>query len=622
MPVRTTLGGIGVVIDLGSRDYYGYRDDALALIPILTPLWTDLHASDPGIVTLELVSGVADNLSLYEDRRANENFLATCNERASALKFARFATYSPRQNTSAIVSQSMTFSGAGLLTAGFPMASVATQGQEQVRFELREDYNVLAPGVVALDFIEGETVTEVLGDSDGLADQTFTLSNAPVAYNPDGTSSLQIWVDEGAGAILWTQVNDFIDSGATDKEYVAWVDEFDVVEIQFGDGVNGKIPAAGTDNVTSVARIGGGIIGNQVGTNLVTEILDTSFAFVTSGTNPAVPQGGQEKESIEEMKINIPRWIRQNNREVTEDDYALEAELVGGVASAKAVRGDLVGGSVYEIYVYLRAAGADPSPAGTWNSRTEVGTGLIGQVGTACTAKKCGPVKVEVQGPYKVRPWLTIAVYIHDNFLRSQVVTRVERCMSACLNGYEIDTDGKALGVEADIPEQKDGTTLPAGYPRNMSDDLKKSFLNQMLESVDGVDYVEITRMQREPYARKLYAFGSNPTWSEIVVGATTTRETWTVEFNAVTTFTVTGSISGLQAATGTLGVAYTSDGGEISFTLTAGSIVTFAGNRYEIVTGPYLDTLSIGEFELLTNYVGNDTVAATQTLTYFGGIT
>lgn len=622
MPVRTSLGGVGVVVTLGSRDYYGYRDDALALIPLLTTLWTDLHPSDPGVVTLELFSGIADNLSLYEDRQANENFLATCTQRASGLKFARFATYSPRQNTSAVVTLNMTFSGAGALTAGFAMASVATQGQDAVRFELRTTYNVLAPGTVALEFIEGETVEEILGDSDGLADQTFSLTDAPVAYNPDGTSSLQILVDEGAGFILCTEVNDFLDSAAADLHYVVWVDEFDRVEVQFGDGVNGKIPSSGNDNVKSIARIGGGVVGNQVGINLITEILDTSFAFVTSGTNPATPQGGEDKESLDEMKVNIPRWIRQNDREVTEDDYALEAELVGGVASAKAVRGDAVGGSVYEMYVYLRAAGADPVPAGTWNPRTEVGTGLVGQVGTACTAKKEGPTKIVMGSLNKVRPWLTIAVYIHDNFLQTDVITRVERCLSACLNGYEIDTDGKALGVEADIPVQRDGTTLPDGYPRNMGDDLKKSYLNQMLESIDGVDYVEITRLQREPYARKLYDFDSNPTFSEIEVDDVA-RQTLTVQFTSPTTFTVTSDVLGLQPTTGTLGVAWNGTGALLcTFTITAGVIPNFTGNRYEIKLGPYLDTLSMDEFELLTNYVGGDTVAAVQTLTYSGGIT
>ncbi|MDY6988040.1 MAG: invasin domain 3-containing protein [Thermodesulfobacteriota bacterium] len=68
-----------------------------------------------------------------------------------------------------------------------------------------------------------------------------------------------------------------------------------------------------------------------------------------------------------------------------------------------------------------------------------------------------------------------------------------------------------------------------------------------------------------------------NGTMSAVTVSPTNTvTENWTVACTAAAvdggTFSVTGSVSGLQAATASVGTAYTSDGGEVSFTISDGS--------------------------------------------------
>jgi hypothetical protein len=570
------------------------------------------------MVTLELFCAVADNLSFYSDRNANENFLATCTQRASGLKFAKFANYSIRQNTSAVVDITFTVSGAGTIAAGFQVGSQETQAQEALTFELRSAITAIGAGTYVGEVIEGETSEEILGSSDATADQSFELENTPLAFDPDGTSSLQVWVKDGANP--WEQYtqatdNDFSASTATSKHYIVNIDEFDIVEVQFGDGVNGIIPPSGTDNIKAIGRFGGGLLGNQVGQSLITEILESSPGIVTAVTNGTnVPQGGQDKETLDELKTNIPDWIRRNDRCVTEEDYAAAALTIGGVGATKAARGE----SNYQMNIYVRAAGTNPNPSGTWNARTESGTGLLGQIGAYVNARREGPVELVITGPYLVRTFITADVYVKDTYFQWEVQESVERAISACLNGYEIDSDGSSLGDEDDIPTN---APLPKGFPRTMGNDLKLSYFHQMLESIAGVDYVDIKRFQRDPYARKLTSFGSDATFGQITVGNNTVRETWTVKFLSETTFEVYGSIAGLQTATGTVGVAYTSDGSEISFTITAGSIPNFKENRYEIVVGPYLNNLEMGNYELLTNYVGLDTVYATHTLNYSGGI-
>ena len=61
-----------------------------------------------------------------------------------------------------------------------------------------------------------ETVhDEVLGGSTGRRDQTFTLAQTPVL-----AGSLTLTVDQGEGAEVWTEVDDFYSSGPDSRHYV------------------------------------------------------------------------------------------------------------------------------------------------------------------------------------------------------------------------------------------------------------------------------------------------------------------------------------------------------------------------------------------------------------------
>jgi hypothetical protein len=69
-----------------------------------------------------------------------------------------------------------------------------------------------------------------------------------------------------------------------------------------------------------------------------------------------------------------------------------------------------------------------------------------------------------------------------------------------------------------------------------------------------------------------------NGTMSSVTTSPTTATETWTITCNNVAVpasevFSVTGSVSGLQTAEATVGVAYESDNGEVAFTISDGAV-------------------------------------------------
>ena len=157
-----------------------------------------------------------------------------------------------------------------------------------------------------------------LGSSDGIENQEFTLTYAPLI-----TGSLVLEVDEGTGFTSWSQRDNFLSSNANSKDYVVEIKADDTVIIKFGDGTRGKIPAAGVDNIRVYYRTGADVDGN-VGASTIT-VNKEGISFVNRIWNPRQATGWTEKEgSTEEdlarVKIEGPASIRVLNRGITGPD--------------------------------------------------------------------------------------------------------------------------------------------------------------------------------------------------------------------------------------------------------------------------------------------------------------
>ena len=92
-PPRILQIGNRPIIDYVTKDYDGFREGMLALIPQLLPSWSDRSESDFGVVLIELFAYVADILSYYQDRVANEAYLSTATQRRSVAELLRLIGY-------------------------------------------------------------------------------------------------------------------------------------------------------------------------------------------------------------------------------------------------------------------------------------------------------------------------------------------------------------------------------------------------------------------------------------------------------------------------------------------------------------------------------------------------
>lgn len=319
-------------IDYTSRDYESFRQLMLSQLSILMPEYTDHSQTDAGIVILELFAKGLDVISYYLDAIANETLLPTCKRLSSAEVWCNILSYTPRYATPSRIMQVFKLTAAQTSDYVIPAGTrIKTQGsvtEPEVIFETVEDLTIPSGNLgnetnqdgnykYSVEAVQGVTVNgELVGSSDGSANQTFELHYSPVIMN-----DVEIWINEGAGFELWTKVDRFVDSGSTSKHYMLRRASDNSTIVVFGDGTLGKIPAVFDDGIYANYRVGGGTVGN-VGAMTV-NVLDTNLALVDETYNPDEAfEKGFDDETLEEIKANAPRHSELKWGALTLQDFS------------------------------------------------------------------------------------------------------------------------------------------------------------------------------------------------------------------------------------------------------------------------------------------------------------
>lgn len=345
----TALGtGVTLPIDYSSRDYQSILNDLLTAIPSYLPEWTSTSPSDLGIALLELFSYQADILNYYVDRIGNEAFLPTAQQLSSVYNLAYLIDYTPTgvSPSSAVLTLGvMNGSPSFTLAARSQFSTASTSASLPITFEtsVAHSFPANATGATVyyssttengidtpITVIQGESVySEAIGTSNGTASQDYTLYNTGVIEN-----SVIVYVDEGAGAMPWTPVQHLSDVGPYDASYALAIDATGVIYVNFGDGVNGRIPNPQA-LISATYRVGGGSSTN-VGANQIT-VDKTQLGYFSTVTNTVGATGGADAENISQIQNNAPKSITAAGRCVSIQDYAAVALTVPGVAKAQAV---------------------------------------------------------------------------------------------------------------------------------------------------------------------------------------------------------------------------------------------------------------------------------------------
>jgi hypothetical protein len=184
--------------------------------------------------------------------------------------------------------------------------------------------------------IQGQTVEEnPIGSSSGETNQQFTLSRVPYVL-----TSGRIFVDEGGGEYEWTVRTSLTSSLASDRHCVIDPQTDGTAILVFGDGVNGRIPPIGTNNIRGIYRIGADLSGN-IGANTLTVNRDGVGVF-RSIWNPRqgkfwVSADWASQEALERAKVRGPQQLRTLYRAVSPTDCEVLASTFINVNGVRPV---------------------------------------------------------------------------------------------------------------------------------------------------------------------------------------------------------------------------------------------------------------------------------------------
>ena len=353
MPHRSPSQSDTPQIDLTARDHPTIVAELEDFVRQTRPdLWSDFFRANLGETLIEMLALVGDMLSYGQDSIANEVFVSTARREDSALRFARSIGYKPRRPTSASVTVTALSVPEEVVQNGGAVPSGQTiSGLDGITYELEDNVEIPA-GTTSheLTLREGENQEETF-DADGQAGQTIETSFGSVE---DG--SWKVYVGPVVEDNLWAEVNS-VAVGADDGTKTIYEVSFTSegrLRITFGGGATG--PTATTSKapdstITVQYRTTEGEGGNaplssisgsiniQVGATIATD--GTIVANSGTGTTVAatyentqnVATGGQDRESLEEMRFNIPAFLRSLDKVISIEDYDPQIIRASGIGA-------------------------------------------------------------------------------------------------------------------------------------------------------------------------------------------------------------------------------------------------------------------------------------------------
>ena len=322
--------------DYTDKDFDAIRARLRNMIPTVFPTWTDEDTANFGNLLVELYAWSADVLGKYQDNQAMEAFIATVTQRRNIIALAKLTGFRPRGQTASTVDLTLTISAPPTGTVTLPVGTVARTEQivDPAKFQFLGSVEWL-PG-------SGGSRTVTAENSEPRS-ETFTSSlRANQDFRLNGTPFLDASAIISDASGLWTEVQDFLSSTASSRDFVVLVDQDNRATIRFGNGVNGQIP---NGTITVVYKVGGGIRGSRVeaGTirkleGVATDSFGNPVTITVSNTNAS--SLALDRQTTEQIRVMAPMQNRALTRSVSREDFEIHALEVAGVSRALMLTAD------------------------------------------------------------------------------------------------------------------------------------------------------------------------------------------------------------------------------------------------------------------------------------------
>jgi uncharacterized phage protein gp47/JayE len=138
--------GERVPIDYLAKDFGSFRRALSEFSALRYPAWVERSEADLGVVLMEALAAIADELSYYQDRVAAESTLQTATQRLSVLRHARLVDYEPAPATTATTVLQLDVNRPGTIDTPLAFRALGADGSV-VDFEVEDPATGLAgPG--------------------------------------------------------------------------------------------------------------------------------------------------------------------------------------------------------------------------------------------------------------------------------------------------------------------------------------------------------------------------------------------------------------------------------------------------------------------------------------------
>jgi hypothetical protein len=250
---------------------------------------------------------------------------------------------------------------------------------------------------------------------DAEAGSAYALLNRPMtARRP----AVTLTSDTGIVQELWQAQRDLLTTQPEQTHFVVESEADQSALLRFGDGRNGRRPAAGTD-FSATYRVGNGRRGN-LGADALHHAV-TGLAQVTAVRNPLPATGGMDPESMEKARQAAPYAYRRQERAVTPADYEAMAMRHPDVQRAAATF--RWNGHGYTVFVTVDRFGNRP-----------VTPEFEAELRAQLDAVRMAGYDLEVDAPRFVSLEIGLFVCTDRDHFRAQVKQDILRALSASRN--------------------------------------------------------------------------------------------------------------------------------------------------------------------------------------------
>lgn len=154
-------------VDYQARDFWSFRRALTDFASQRYPDWKDRLEADAGMMMLEVMSALGDELAYYQDRIAREAYLETATQRRSLRRHARLVDYNIHDGLGASTWLDVTVMTGqnGLLPAGTDIWAVADNGA-RIDYEIGRGLEEIAAGEDYAVYSERNTYEPHIWDED------------------------------------------------------------------------------------------------------------------------------------------------------------------------------------------------------------------------------------------------------------------------------------------------------------------------------------------------------------------------------------------------------------------------------------------------------------------------